>query len=151
MFKAIMIMAALALAGDVASAADITLSPWNGAGALHQYHEVTTDAGDNVTIYLPQYSVTGGFQFWFDSQYDVAANHFKSYWVGTYNGSGVMSQAQKCVFGTDASGNYLPTCDLNGEVALVTLTDTSRRVCTRSGRGQSCHSVWQLLSGTISQ
>lgn len=145
-----MLVAALALTG-VAQADTVTLSPWPGFGALHQYHDVPTSSGDAVTLYLPQNSQTGIMQFWFHSQYDVARNQFKSYWVGSYNGSGVMSQAQKCVFATDANGNDISPCQLDGEVALFTLTESTEHRCTHSGRGQHCFTVWSLLGGTISQ
>lgn len=148
MFKSLMIVAALALAG-VAQADTVTLSPAGGAGALHQYHEVATSSGDAVSIYLPQTNGVGGMQFWFDSQYDVPHNHFLSYWIGTYYGNGVMSQAQKCVFPLDAGGNVTGPCQLDGEVALVTLSESTAHRCTHSGRGQHCFTVWSLLGGTI--
>lgn len=150
MFKGMIIVAALALAGT-ANADTVTLSPAGGAGATHQYHNVPTSDGDQVTIYLPQLGATGGMEFYFDTQYDYVRNQFISYWIGTYNGNGVDSQAQKCVFTTDAYGNDISPCQLDGEIATINLTESSSRVCTHSGRGQNCHLVWTLLTGTITR
>lgn len=148
MLKVATMIAALAIAG-AAQAEDVTMqTPWSGAGATHSYWHVPTSVGDPVSVGLPQLG-SGGIQLWFDNQYDTNANHFKSYWIGTYAGNGLMSQVQKCVYDIDSSGAYSSACTLNGEVALVTLSDYTTRKCTISGRGQNCHYVWTLSAGQI--
>lgn len=124
----------------VASADTVDLYTTGGWGALHQYHNVDTslcttvpcDPADQVTIYistLPWYTSPPpqSIQLWFGA--DLAHSY-----TGPYYGSGV------------------PTT-LSGPVPLaqitVTLNETSRRVCTHSGRGQNCHEVWTLTSGSI--
>jgi len=131
----------IALGASFAARADtIDLFTALGFGALHQYHNVDTslcttvpcDPADQVTIYIStQASYTSPppqrIQLWFGS--DLANSYF-----GPYYGSGVPTT----VIGP------APLAPIT-----VTLNESSRRVCTSSGRGQNCHQVWTLLSGEL--
>ena len=130
----------LLLVSAVAQADTIDLYTALGFGALHQYHNVDTslcttvpcDPANQVTVYIstlasvyipPPMSI----ELWFGS--DLAGAFF-----GPYYGSGLPT-----VLTSTATGNQI----------TVTLNETSRRVCTSSGRGQNCHQVWTLLSGVV--
>jgi hypothetical protein len=104
----------------VASAESLDLYTTTGWGALHQYHDVGNSAGVPLAIYI---GVSGSASVYLAD--DV--------YTGFYNGSGVAS-----TFANEA-----------GVQITLTLSETSRRVCVRQGRGQSCHLVWTLVEGTL--
>jgi len=132
----------IALGAAVAARADtVDLYTALGFGALHQYHNVDTslctsvpcDPSDQVTIYISTQAWYTSpppqrIQLWFGS--DLANSY-----SGPYYGSGIP---------TTLSGAYSPLAQIT-----VTLNETSRRVCTSSGRGQNCHQVWTLQDGTL--
>lgn len=132
--KTLLAVAMLAF-GGIASAETLQLQPKDGAGALHQYWSVPTDAPPTtVTIYVStQASVFNPppqtVELWFNG-FD-AGNQF---------------------FGAYSAGNQMVlTNPVTGQQIVLELTETSKRVCTRSGRGQNCHQVWSLLSGTVTR
>lgn len=49
------------------------------------------------------------------------------------------------------SGVPFVVTDADGAQLTVTLNETSVRKCTKSGRGQTCHNVYTLIDGTISE
>jgi len=134
------LICSLLLISGVANADSIDLYTALGFGALHQYHNVDTslcttvpcDPSVQVTIYIstlasvynpPPMSI----QLWFGS--DLAGAYY-----GPYYGSGMPT-----VLANKTTGGQI----------TVTLNETSRRVCTSSGRGQNCHQVWTLFSGQV--
>jgi hypothetical protein len=149
-FKTMLVAAALTVSG-LAQADTIDLPAWAGLGALHQYWGVPVP-DNTVTITLPANTPTGYMQLWFQDEVNPATQSFYSYWTGNYAGNGLTSQLQKCVFPMDATGSYpVGPCQLTGETMLVTIYDTSRTVCNHSGRGQGCHKLYTLLSGSLTQ
>ena len=139
----ITVIALLASAG-FAEAQTINIQTTSGFGNLHQYHNADTDVPDlTVTIYLPQSTATGGMTLWFPDQVNQTNNSFTSYYVGTYNGNGVESILEKCVF------IDLYTCVKNGETLSVTLNETSSRKQINSGRAHYWVTKWTLLDGLI--
>lgn len=135
-FKATLsaIFATLVLGASAACADTLTLSQTSGAGALHQYHNVATDAPPTtVTIYVStQASATNPppqtIELWFDGF--VAGNQF----FGAYNNAG---------------NQMVLTNPVTLQTIVVQLTETTAKVCTRSGRGQHCYTVWTLVGGTV--
>lgn len=132
-FKALpAILAALALGCGAASAETLTLATTGGAGALHQYHGVPTDAPlTTVTIYVSQVgTINPSIELWFDGF--TAGNQF----FGPYNNAG---------------NQMVLTNPVTQQTIVVQLTETTAKVCTRSGRGQNCHTVWTLTGGTVTR
>ncbi len=103
-----------------ATAETIDLYTTSGWGALHQYHDIANSADASVTIYI---GVSGSASVYLDG--DV--------FNGFYNGSGVAS-----VF-TNGTGAQV----------ILTIDETSRRVCVYQGRGQRCSTIWTLQDGTL--
>ena len=136
-------IAMLGLAG-VVQAQTINIQTTSGFGNLHQYHDADTDVPNlTVTMYLPQSTATGGMTLWFPDQVNPANNSFYSYYVGPYNGNGVESVLEKCVF----IDSY--TCEKTGETLTVTLHETSYRKQINSGRAHYWVTKWTLLDGLI--
>ena len=134
------LICSLVLISGVAQAETVDLYTALGFGALHQYHDVDTslcttvpcDPAVQVTIYISTLASVNvpppkSIQLWFGS--DLAGA-----FTGPYYGS-----ALPTVLVSAATGSQI----------TVTLNETSRRVCTRSGRGQTCHEVWTLFSGVL--
>lgn len=144
LYGLVAVLSALLLSPGASAQSVVTLDPAGGFGALHQYHEVTTDAtpDDPVTMYLPQAGATGGMQLWFDSE--VAPDGtFLAYWRGTFTtGLPATLQRYACAGGV---------CSPTGEQLSLQIVESTRRVCTKSGRGQTCHTLWTLLGGTITR
>jgi len=142
--KCLLTMIALLGLAGFAQAETINLQTTSGFGYLHQYHNAATDMPDlTVTIYLPQSTATGGMTLWFPDQVNPLTNSFYSYYVGTYNGNGVESLLEKCVF------IDLYSCAKNGETLTVTLHETSSRKQINSGRAHYWVTKWTLLEGLI--
>lgn len=113
----------ISLGVGTASAETLTLATTGGWGALHQYHDVqTSDPATAVTAYIGSTSMS----LWFN---DNVGDQF----TGPYYGSGV---------------NTVLT-DQNGVQISLTMDEQTRRVCTRSGRGQHCSTIWTLVDGTL--
>lgn len=127
--KTLIALGLLAL-GGVANADQIDLYQTGGWGGAHQYHDiVTSDPVTTVTMYLPQYT-TGSqvSELWFGAF--AVGNQF----YGEYN----------------SVGNQMTFTNPNtGQIIVLQISETTERVCTRSGRGQNCHTRWTLLGGTI--
>ena len=128
--KTLIAMAMLAF-GVAASAEVLDLEQTAGAGRLHQYHLVqTNDPATTVTIYISQVSTySPTIELWFNDF--VAGNQF---------------------FGTYSAGNQMVlTNPTTGQQIVVQLTETTVHVCTRSGRGQNCGTLWTLQDGSVTR
>lgn len=136
--------------GFAAHAQTIEVTPAPGMGSLRAYTTTTSlctqtpcEPAGTATI---QISNMQGMTLWFGDQV-MANGYFLSYYVGTFAGDGQWSQLQKCAF--DASTGLLGPCAPTADVILVNITESNRKVCNRSGRGQSCHYLWELTAGEI--
>jgi hypothetical protein len=138
-----LLLLGLILAAGVARADTLTIQPCAGFGGLHAYYNCTTGTTRTVNIVLPETGYTSA-QLWFDDQ--VVAGSFSGYWIGTYNGPGVMSVLELCSFQT--LGGTAP-CSLTGRTLQLTVDDSVRYVCVRQGRGQRCTARWTLNSATV--
>jgi hypothetical protein len=149
------LLALLMLSGLAQASTVITLQPAGGWGALHQYHEVATSAmpDDPVTIYLPQLvNYAGGVELWFDSETGNSLyGEDNWHWTGTFVPNSVANLDRYFCSGPliDRGGFYSQDCKPTGEHLTLQITETTRRVCNHSGRGQSCHTVWTLTGGQI--
>lgn len=45
----------------------------------------------------------------------------------------------------------LQLADAAGDIAILNASFVSRRVCVGSGRGQSCHQIYTLVSGSVAR
>jgi hypothetical protein len=145
--KSIFVTLALLFSGMV-GAQVITLQPAPGAGALHQYHDVKTDAvpADPVTIYFINatstyvYFASGASQNPYD--YTAPNSHFQ----GT---GGTLSEVYCSGPLINRGGYYSQDCVTTGRWLTISVAETIKRVCTKSGRGQGCHTTYYLTGGTI--
>ena len=123
-------IACIALASACAAHADtITLGLTGGAGALEQFYNVPNDAAIsplNIVI-SPQY------------QYATYLT------LGALTCNNVVNPP----WGPGSAGGAMTCAD--GSHPTIQMDITSTRVCNHSGRGQSCHSLYTLLDGTITR
>jgi hypothetical protein len=147
----------LLLGAGAVQAQTINLNPAGGLGALHQYHDVTTDAvpDDPVTMSLPQSSGAGNMQLWFDSEAGDPSNYTSDnyHWTGYYvPGAANVLQRFFCSGPLiDRGGYYSQDCIATGEQLTLTINESVRTVRgSGSGRGgYASKRLWTLLGGTI--
>lgn len=115
-------LALLALSGAACASTLITLNPVTCG--MQRSCAPTTDTGDVV-------------------QFNASYGNFV---VLTLNGATVYRSASQVYAG---EFDQLQLQDANGAVALLSATFSTSRVCTHSGRGQTCRQVYNLRGGTL--
>lgn len=140
--------ALMILSAGIARADQVDIYPGNGLGNLHQYRELANASGVPLNAVMPQTNIAGGgMEAWFDDQVQPITNSFYSVWLGTWNGNGIESTLQKCVY--DLTQWPVPACTFNGETIEVTLNEYTTKKRTTSGRGQGIYTQWHLTGGTL--